>query len=240
MRTLITVAAVAFSPIAFAQTTMQPGAPPVAAPPASAPSPTPPAASPPPASAPGASAAPLTATPGTAGTPATSPPPPVAPPAPPAPPTDPTAIALLDTLQNVCIPSVEGGNLDKLAKANGYRKSGDNYVQNRRDYKFTLLAPGSNPTQCHVDLVHPVYPEAPAAALVVALHNWSAVERNWTLYRNDKNVEGEQQLTTRSWEHDDTGKHEAMFITTYRHADGSPMNRNADTSTMVYSETPSS
>ena len=144
---------------------------------------------------------------------------------------------MLDTLQNVCVPAVEGGNLDKLAKADGYRRSGDNYVLNRKDFKFTLLAPGSNPTQCHVDLVHPIDPVAPAAPIVVALHNWAAVERGWDLYRNDKNVEGSQQLTTRSWEHDDPGKHEAMFITTYRHPDGSPMNRSSDTSTMVYSET---
>ncbi len=144
---------------------------------------------------------------------------------------------LIDTLQNVCVPAVEGAPLDRLAKAHGYRKSGDNYVLRGRGFQFTLYAPGSNPGQCRLDLIHPVYPEAPAAPLVVALHNWAAVSRDWTLYRNDKSIQGDQELTTRSWEHDDPGKHEAMFITTYRHADSSPMKGGADTSTMVYSET---
>jgi hypothetical protein len=149
------------------------------------------------------------------------------------------AISLLDTLQNVCVPAVEGTPLDRLTKARGFHKSGDDYVLNGRGFRMTILAQGSNPNQCHIDIVHPVYPEAPAAPLVVALHNWAAVERDWTLYRNDKNAEGGQELTTRSWEHDDPGKHEAMFITTYRHADGTPMKGNADTTTMVYSETKS-
>ncbi|MGH7023934.1 MAG: hypothetical protein ACREEB_10135, partial [Caulobacteraceae bacterium] len=158
-------------------------------------------------------------------------------PPPPPPPTDPTAIAVLDTLQNVCIPAVEGGDLAKLAKANGYRKTDNGYVMKRKEYQFTILLPGSNPTQCQLDMVHPVYPEAPAAPIVVALHNWAAIERGWTVYRNDVSVDGNQQLTTRSWEHDDPDKHEAMFITTYRHANGTPMKGSSDTSTMVYSET---
>jgi len=144
---------------------------------------------------------------------------------------------MLDTLQNVCIPAVRGGNLDKLAKADGYRKNGDNnYVLKRPSFQFTLLQAGSNPNQCHIDLVHPVDPTGPGAPIVVALHNWAAVERGWSLYRNDKSVEGSQQLTTRSWEFDEAGRHEAMFITTYRKADGSPMKGSSDTSTMVYSE----
>jgi len=221
------IAAVGAAPLALAQT------PPPATPPATAPAAAPPAATPPVASPP--AAAPEATLPAAA-TPAPEAAPP-APPPPPAPPTDPVAIAILDTLQNVCIPAVEGGDLAKLAKADGYRKNGDGaFVLGRQGYKFTILPPGSNPTQCHVDMVHPIYPEAPAAAIVVALHNWSAVERNWSLYRNDKNVEGNQQLTTRSWEHDDPGKHEAMFITTYRHADGSPMGHSSDNSTVVYSE----
>jgi len=203
------IAAVGVAPLALAQPT-PPAAPPTTMPPA-APSTPPPAAAAPEA-----------------------PPPP---PPPPPPPTDPAAIALLSTLEAVCVPAVEGGNLDKLAKSNGFRKSGENYVMRGKGFQFTLLAPGSNPDQCHIDMVHPIDPEAPAKPIVVALHNWAAVERGWTLYRNDKSVQGSQELTTRSWEHDDPGKHEAMFITTYRHADSSPMQHSADTSTMVYSET---
>lgn len=218
MRLLFATLILAAAPMAFAQTAQAPASPPPAAaqPAPAAAQPPAPAAAQPPAAAPAA---------------------PPAPPAPPPPPTDPTAMGLIDTLENVCVPAVGGASLDRLAKAHGYRKSGDNYVLHGRGYQITLFAPGSNPSQCHLDLIHPVYPEAPAAALVVALHNWAAVSRDWTLYRNDKNVEGDQQLTTRSWEHDDPGKHEGMFITTYRRADGSPLKGGADTSTLVYSET---
>jgi hypothetical protein len=220
------IAAVSAAPLAFAQTPAPAAPPPSAAP-----------AAPPPAAAPAAQAPAAPAVAAPAPTPPPAPAAPPAPPAPPPPPTDPTAIGIIGTLQTVCIPAVEGGNFDRLAKSDGYHKSGDNYVLHGRGFTLTLIAPGSNPTQCHIEVVSPVYPEAPAAAIVVALHNWAAVERGWTLYRNDKNAEGLQELTTRSWEHDDPGKHEAMFITTYRNANGTPTKGGADTSTLVYSET---
>jgi hypothetical protein len=242
------------APLAVAQTpapaapmippadTASPPAPPPPVPPpapetAPAPAPAPPAAAPAPAPAPAPEAAPSPA-PAPAPSPAPeAPPPPPPPPAPPAPPTDPAAIALQSVLETVCVPAANGGDLAKLAKAAGYRKSGDNYVYRQASFQFTILAPGSNPTQCHVDLVHPVYPQAPAAPLVVALHNWAAISRGWTLYRNDKNVDAGQEFTTRSWEHSADGKNEALVLITIRKADGSPMHGNADSSMMIYSVT---
>ena len=160
-----------------------------------------------------------------------------APPAPPAPPTDPTAIALLNVLEQVCLPAANGGNLAQITKAAGFRKSGENFVLKQPTYQFTVLAPGYNPTQCHVDLAHPIDPEAPAKPLVIALHNWTVISRGWTLYRNDKNVAAGQEFTTRSWEHTADGKVEAVVITTMRKADGTPSLKNADTSTLLYSVT---
>jgi hypothetical protein len=223
------IAAVGVAPLALAQTAPSPP-PPTASPMAA------PATPPPPMAAPAASASttPPAATP-PAATPAPAPEAPPAPPPPPAPPTDPAAISLLSTLDNVCIPALAGGDLSKLAKTGGFHKSGDNYVLRGRGFQFTLLAPGSNPDQCHIDIVHPIDPEAPAKPIVVALHDWAAVERGYSLYRNDKNVTAGQELTTRSWEHDDPGKHEALVITTYRHADGTPMQHSNDTSTVIYS-----
>jgi hypothetical protein len=217
------------APLALAQTppSTPPSASPAPAAPSTAQSGTPPANS---------AQTPAPATPAPAPAEAA----PTAPPPPPAPPTDPAAIAVLDMVQTVCIPAVEGGNFDKIAKAKRLHKTDTGYVYSGAGFKLTVLQPGSNPTQCHIDMVTPVTPEGPAAPIIIALHNWAAVESGWSLYRNDKNVEGSQQLTTRSWEHDDPGKHEAMFITTYRHADESPMNGRSDTSTLVYSETKTS
>lgn len=161
---------------------------------------------------------------------------PATPPAPPPAPTDPAAIALISTLESVCIPAVAGGNLDKLTRTVGYHKSGDNYVLNGKGFKLTVLAPGSNPKTCHVDIVSAVDAEGPAKPIVVALHNWAAVTRGYTLYRNDKNVTGAQELTTRSWELGDGGKNQAVVLTTFRKADGTPSN-GRETSQMLFSTT---
>jgi hypothetical protein len=164
---------------------------------------------------------------------------PAAPPPPPAAPTDPAAIAIVGAIDSVCVPAVDGGDLNKLTKAAGFHKSGDTgYVMKGKGFQITILPPGSNPGQCHLDIIHPVYPEGTAAPIVVALNNWAGVTRGYSLYRNDKSPAGSpEELTTRSWEHDDGPKHEALVITTFRKADGSPAKGNADTSTVIYSVT---
>ncbi|MHB8530019.1 MAG: hypothetical protein ACYC8V_10980 [Caulobacteraceae bacterium] len=216
--------------------------PPTPAPPAPAAPATAPAPSPVPQTTTPATPPPSTGVAPPAPPEAAPPPPPAAeaPPAPPPPTKVPTAIVLLSTLESVCVPAVEGGSMAALTKAAGYRKSGPNYLYKGRGFQLTVEDPGSNPTQCHVDLIHPVDPEAPAKPLVIALHNWAAISRDYTLYRNDKNVQGANEYTTRSWEHTADGKHEALVLTTIRKADGSPSRRDADTSEMIYSETPAS
>ncbi len=193
------------------------------------------AQTPPTPAEPAAAATPAPAQPAPTAPAPTEPTPVAAAPAPPAPPTDPTAIALLSALEQVCMPAANGGDLAKIAKSAGYKKAGDNFVYKQPGFQFTVLAPGSNPTQCHVDLVHPIDPEAPAKPLVIALHNWAVFGHGWSLYRNDKNVEAGQEFTTRSWEHSGGGKDEALVLTTVRKADGSPSLKAGDTSMMIYS-----
>jgi hypothetical protein len=208
------------APTAFAQTPPEPAAP-IAAPTPAAPPPAP--------------TAPMPSDMTPSAPPAAAPVAPPAPPAPPPAPTDPTAIALISTLETVCVPAVTGGNMDKLTKTSGYHKSGENYVMKGKGFQLTVLAPGSNPHTCHVDIISPIDPEAPAKPLVVALHNWAAVTRGYTLYRNDKNVANGQELTTRSWEHSETtGRDDALVLTTYRKADGSTTG-NHETSEMLFS-----
>ncbi len=254
------------APAVFAQTTPTPptpvapaAAPTTNAPVASAPTQTAPASTAPPATAPSTASTPMTPTPttappaaaapapapSTASTPTTAPPAAAAsptevaaaPPVPPPAPTDPTAIAVIGTIESVCAPAVVGGNLDKLSKSAGYRKSGDNYVMRKGNFQLTVLAAGSNPTTCHIDILSPVDPEAPAKPLVVALHNWAAVTRGYSLYRNDKNVAGSQELTTRSWELTENGKNSALVLTTFRKADGTPSG-SRETSQVLFSIIP--
>ncbi len=199
-------------------------------------------AAPTPAAAPPATAAPVApaAPPADQGAAGQAPAAPEAPPPPPAPPTDPAAIGVLAALDNICVPLVDGGDVGKLTKANGFRKSNDAWVTKQKSYQITLQPQGSNPDQCHLDIVSPVDPEAPAKPIVLALHDWAAVTRSWSLYRNDKTVQSNQEFTTRSWEHDEPGKHQALVLTTIRKADGSPMKGSSDTTQLIYSSTKTS
>ncbi len=45
---------------------------------------------------------------------------------------------------------------------------------------------------------------------------------------------GSQEFTTRSWEHDEDGRHLGLVLTTKRKANGTPSKGNADTSEMIY------
>jgi len=221
-------------PAALAQSQDAPAAAPLSQP-AAMPAPTAPSASlaqPPSATAP----APTSPAPTP---PEATPAPPEATPAPPPAPTDLGAIRLLSTLESVCIPAAHGQDPGGLAKAAGYRKSGDSYVLKQAGYQFTILPQGSNPNQCHVDILGPVDLESPAKPLVVALHNWAVLSHDWTLYRNDKNISGASEFTTRSWENSANGQSEGLVLTTIRKADGSASQRGGDTSEMIYSVTKS-
>jgi hypothetical protein len=219
-----------------------------AAPAASTPAPTP-ATSPPvtsteptSATAPPSAGAPATApiggtTPTAETPPPPPPPPPPSPPPPPPPPTDPTTIAVLDVLQRVCIPAASGGNFAQIAKAYGLRKqNGDlgGWGEKQKDFTLVVEDPGSNPNQCHVDLTHPADLEAPGRPIIIALNDSLAVEHGWSLYRNDKNVQGNTQFTTRSWQLDWNGSEQSVVFTTMRKPDGTPTKGAADTSQLIY------
>ena len=207
--------------------------------PAPAPAQQPPAAAPaqPPAAAPAAAPAGQApaAGPSAAAAPAAEAPQPPAPPPPPAPPTDPTAVALLSILQNVCIPAANGGNFQQLAKTAGLRKQGDQgWALKTKDYTLLVANPGSNPDQCHVDVTHPADLDSPGRPIIIALNDWAGVTNGWSLYRNDKSVQGNMQFTTRSWQLDWNGKEQSLVFTTKRKSDGTPLHQNVDESEMIY------
>ena len=228
------MAAASLAPLAMAQTPPATPAAPAAATPAA------PAA---PQAAPQAPTVPGNTPPGA--TPVAPPAPApaeAAPAAPPAPPTDPAAIALLKTLEDVCIPAATAGDKDlsKYAKNDKFRKTGDNWVLKGANFQFTLLPPGSNPNDCQVQIVHQVNVDEPAKELVTALHNWAVFSHDWTLASNYKHTEDGSEYIVRSWEHAANGRSEALVLTTTRKADNSPETRGGDTSTLIYSNHPAS
>jgi hypothetical protein len=245
---LVSLLALAFGANAYAQapaapatpaaTPPTPPAPPAsaAAPPPAAPATPAPSSAPAATTAPSASPAPATAASGApAPTADATPAAPPAPPPPPAPPTDPTAIAVLNILQQVCIPSAQGGNFAQLVKSAGLRKSGDlGWSLRQKDFTLTVQNPGSNPTQCHVVVTHPADLESPGRPIIIALNDWAGVEHGWSLYRNDKTVLDGVQYTTRSWQLDWNGAEQSLVFTTKRKQDGTPLHSNADESELVY------
>ena len=76
--------------------------------------------------------------------------------------------------------------------------------------------------------------EAPGRPIIVAFNDWAAVEHGWSLYRNDKNVQGTIQFTTRSWQLDWNGQEQSLVFTTMRKADGTPTKGAQDTSQLIY------
>lgn len=238
---LVSLIALAAAASAYAQPASAPASAPAAPPPAPAPAAAPPAAAPAGAPSSQAPAAPAgagapSAAASAPGAPATEAPQPPAPPPPPAPPTDPTAIALLNILQQVCIPAANGGNFVQLAKTAGLRKQGDQGWALKQP-GFTLLVANpsvANPDQCHVEVTHPADLESPGRPIIIALNDWAGVTNGWTLYRNDKSVQGDMQFTTRSWQLDWNGKEQSLVFTTKRKPDGTPLHPNADESEMIY------
>jgi hypothetical protein len=179
-----------------------------------------------------------TASPSEAVVPAVQAPPPApvveAPPAPPpapAVPTDPTTLQVLNVMESVCKPLVQGGDLAALTKPLRFKKKRDVYtLALAKPAAITVRPPGSNDNVCMLEITHAVRGDQP---MTVALHDW-AIARGYTLYRNDE-FTTDLKRHTRSWELTADGKTEALVLVTTRKPDGSPMVRNADTSTLMYS-----
>jgi hypothetical protein len=157
------------------------------------------------------------------------------PPPPPPPPTDPMTIQTLNVLENVCKPLVTGGDLATIAKPLGFKKNRDNSWTLRLDkpYQITVLPPGVNRNVCNMEILHPVNNDAP---LTVGVHNY-AIQRGYTLYRNDEYTT-DLKRHTRSWELAGEGHTEALVLVTEKNPDGSPVVKNADRTTLMYSLTP--
>ena len=97
-----------------------------------------------------------------------------------------------------------------------------------------VVNPGSNPSQCHVNLTHPADLESPGRPIIIALNDWAGITNGWSLYRNDKSVQQGLQFTTRSWQLDWNGTEQSLVFTTKRKPDGSPLLQNTDESELIY------
>ncbi len=154
------------------------------------------------------------------------------PPPPPRTPTDVTSLAVLNVLQNVCLPLAKGADLAGLVKPMGFKLKRDLWVQQylKGGYTITVHPVGSNPGVCNVDIDHPI---DGITEVIIDLHNW-AMARDWTLYRNDKYDTGLER-TTRSWTLDTAASQEALVLLTVRKPGGKPMTAKTDHTELLYS-----
>jgi hypothetical protein len=199
-----------------------------------------PAAEPAPAPAPAAPADPAA--------PATTPAAPAAEPAPAAPPAAeeksyvlPTTGAegqIIDVINRVCKPLVQGGDLEQLTKPLGYKK-------NRRDgtysatlvekpYTLTIWPQGSNKDVCRLTLRYGIDQEKP---IIVGLNIFSFLHKpELVQQRNDFVPATDFKRITNSWEYFTDKESIGLVFLQLKKPDGSPVGKAWDEGEILYSE----
>lgn len=169
-------------------------------------------------------------------TPAPEPAPPATPaevaaPALPPTPNDPTTLQVLNVLDNVCKPLAAGGDAAAITKPLGFKKKRETFVLRlEKPQEIVLIPSSSNPNVCSLEIDHAIGGDKD---MTIGLHNW-AIGQGYTLYRNDE-FTTDLKRHTRSWELTKDGKTEALVFITEWKADGSPLGKRTDHSTLMYS-----
>lgn len=210
----VTVLAASASGLAFAQTD--------AAAPAPAAAPATPATAP---------SDPMAMQPGQA--PATPVPAEAKPPFTPAPVTDPAAQAVMAALTKVCQPAVTGGNLDALAKANGFKLKRGQWVQTlAKPLTVTIDQAGANPDVCTVTVD---FPAGPDTAIYTALNEWAFVQQpELVQYRNDEYAGSDFKRRTLSWEGTANNVTTGLVYIQLKKPDGTPAGKGTDRSQVLF------
>ena len=220
---LLSLTAASIATAAFAQEAAQPVP---AAPPAAAPAPaTDPMAAP--AQAP--TAAPVAE----------------APPAPPpqelAPmPTDPQILAVIDAVEKVCRPSTAGGDLNQLAKANGFvmKKKLWTKAMAQKPYQIVVQPKSvANPNVCTLTID---FPAETGQTFANGLHAWASRQDPIMQSQNVYAVPpvGKIKRTTLSWETKTAGPYTAMSVGLLRTADDKPVLKGADQAELLFQYRP--
>jgi hypothetical protein len=155
-------------------------------------------------------------------------------------PTEGDGAAVLSILQRICVPAVQGQNLDSLAKAAGLKKDkrSGGWVSSLgadRNYNITVQPQGSNKNVCQAEIRYAVGQEKP---IVNALNVWAFLHQpEMPLQRNDfVNGEDGVKRITLSWEYYTDKESTGLVLVQQKKTDGSPLNPKFDTATMLYSE----
>lgn len=145
---------------------------------------------------------------------------------------------IIDVLNRVCKPLVQGGNLDELAKGLGYKK-------NRRDgtwsatlqtkpYTLTIWPQGSNKDVCRLAINYAIDGEKP---IIVGLNIFSFLHKPELLQqRNDFVPATDYKRITNSWEYFDDSQSIGLVFLQLKKPDGTPAGKGFDMGEILYSE----
>ncbi|MDB5431578.1 MAG: hypothetical protein JWP35_2694 [Caulobacter sp.] len=162
---------------------------------------------------------------------------PAEPPPPPTPvlPTSGDGYEVIQVLQTICEPGVKGGNVDALAKANGFKKGklGWTKVLGAKPYSITVdFYSVANPTVCTLTLD---YATGGAQTIIDGLTAWTYLHEPFMhLYRNDE-YNTDLLRRTISWEHvGENGGSTGLVFVGEKKSDGSPVSKVGDRASLRF------
>lgn len=155
-------------------------------------------------------------------------------------PTDPEILAVIDTVEKVCKPAVSGGNLDQLAKANGFalRRKLWTKAMATKPYQIVVQPKSTaNPTVCTLTIDFPI---GQGQEFANGLHAWASRQDPIMQSQNVYAVPpvGKLKRTTLSWETKVAGPYTAMSVGLLKTADDKPVLRNADQAELLFQYRP--
>lgn len=154
-------------------------------------------------------------------------------------PTDGEVGQIISVINNICVPLVRGGDLDKLATpAMGYKKNKRDMTYTTtlvaKPYTLTIYAPGSNKEVCRIAINYTTGEEKP---IIVGLNIFSLLHQPELLQqRNDYVPATDYKRITNSWEyftdHDSIG----LVFLQLKKPDGSEVSPKWSMGEVLYSE----
>lgn len=155
-------------------------------------------------------------------------------------PTEGYGAAVLSVLMRACIPMVQQTKtLEEAAEEMNMRRNRRTGVYEaqlgERPYTIGIRPQGANTNVCAVEINYPIGGEEP---IVEALNIWAFLqEPELELQRNDFLVGPDNiKRTTLAWEHFTDSESTGLVFVQLKNPDDSPLERNYDKATLLYSE----
>lgn len=154
-------------------------------------------------------------------------------------PTDGEVGQIISVINNICVPLVRGGDLDKLATpAMGYKKNKRDLTYTTtlvgKPYTLTIYAPGSNKEVCRIAINYTTGQEKP---IIVGLNIFSLLHQpELEQQRNDFVPATDYKRITNSWEYFTDHESIGLVFLQLKKPDGSEVSDKWSMGEVLYSE----